>query len=177
MSDRYQPSAWAMESAMSLLVQAADKLAQDAEFQGDQDLLADWLSSSPDTCDAFEVLPKLARGIIALEGQEKLAKERAAEIAERARRFGNRAEMLRQTLLDAMTALTLPRIRAPDFSVSIGKGRAKVLITDERALPDQFCRIERRPLLREIADALDGGADVPGATRSNVGPQLTIRKA
>ena len=175
-SDR-QPSAWALESAVSLLQQARARLLQDEEFQGDQDLLADYLASDPETCEAMDILPRMARGIIALEGQEKLAKERAAEIAERARRFGNRAEMLRQTLLDAMTALTLPRIRAPDFSVSIGKGRAKVLITDERALPDQFCRIERRPLLREIADALDGGADVPGATRSNVGPQLTIRKA
>lgn len=156
---------------------ARERLLGDEELAADQDLLHDWLASDPETCEAFEQLSQLTRAIIALEGQEKLAKERAAEITERARRFGNRAEGLRDTLKMVLEALGQTRLREADFSVSIGPGRAKVLITDEREVPDSFCKIERRPLLREIGEALDRGDDVPGAVRGNPQAVLTIRRS
>lgn len=171
------PSPYQLQQAFAVLMAARERLLADEELAADQDLMRDWLASDPETCEAFEQLPQLARAIIALEGQEKLAKERAAEITERARRFGNRAEGLRDTLKAALEVLGQTRLREADFSVSIGPGRPKVLITDEREVPDAFCKTERRPLLHEIGEALDRGDDVPGAVRSNPSPILTIRRA
>ena len=41
-----------------------------------------------------------------------------------------------------------------DYKIAYQKGREKVIIADESAVPDEFCKIERKPKLREIAEHL-----------------------
>ncbi len=170
------PSAWQIGEAMSILMQARERLRTDPEIAEDADLLTDYLESDPETCDAFEQLHRLARAAIAMEDYAKLARARANEIIARARRYDQREEMLRDTLKQAMQALDIRRISQPDFSASVGKGKAGVIITDDALLEERFVKIERTPCKREIGEALDAGEQVLGAVRGNPMPQLTIRR-
>ncbi len=170
------PSSWQISEAMSILMQARERLRTDPEIAEDADLLTDYLESDPETCDAFEQLHRLARAAIAMEDYAKLARARANEITARARRYDQREEMLRDTLKQAMQALDIRRISQPDFSASVGKGKAGVMITSEDELPAEFVKTVKTPMKREIGEALDAGTEVPGAVRGNSMPTLILRR-
>ncbi len=171
------PSAWQIGEAMSILMQARERLRTDPEIAEDADLLTDYLESDPETCDAFEQLHRLARAAIAMEDYAKLARARANEIIARARRYDQREEMLRDTLKQAMQALDIRRIQQPDFGVTLTKPKAGVKIIDETLLEDCFVKTTRTPLKREIGEALDAGEVVAGAVRGNPEPSLLIRRS
>jgi hypothetical protein len=168
------PSNYRLQEAVSLLMQSRDLLLADETLASDQDLLADYLASDPETCDAFEVVNTLARAIIATEDVAKAAKERAAEISARGARFKARAESMRTTLKTVMQLLELRRLSQPDFGASLGMGKGRVIVTGE--LADEYVKIERIPVLTEIGRALDAGIEVENAVRSNPEPQITIRR-
>lgn len=176
MSGARAPSAWQLNEAMSLLQQARERLRADPELAEDADLLGDFLESDPETCDAFEQLHRLARAAMNAEDYGKMARGRAAEIVARARRYDQREEMLRDTLKQAMQALDIRRISQPDFTASVGKGKAGVVIVSEDELPEEFVKTVKTPMKREIGEALDAGKEVAGAVRGNSQPQLTIRR-
>lgn len=170
------PSSYAVMEAMNILREARNRLLADPELANDADLLTDFLESDPETCEAFEQLHHLGRAALAMEDYAKMARARANEIAARAKRYDQREEMLRDTLKQAMLAIGAKRIRQPDFSANVGKGKAGVVIVSEDDLPEEFVKTTRTPMKREIGEALDAGADVPGAVRGNPQPQLTIRR-
>ncbi len=68
----------------------------------------------------------------------------------------------------------LPKIPAPDLSVSISRGKAKVLIIDESQIPSWLCKTVVTPSKTMIADEIAAGRDVPGAQLGNPQPYLTI---
>jgi hypothetical protein len=49
------------------------------------------------------------------------------------------------------------------------------MITDEDALPDEFCTTVRKPDKKSIKAALEDG-ELPGAMLSNGGMTLSVRK-
>lgn len=171
------PSSWALMVAINILRNARERLRTDPDLANDDDLLADFLESDPDTCEAFEQLHHLARAALAMEDYAKLARVRANEITERARRFDRREEMLRDTLKRAMIALNIRRVSQPDFGASLTKPKAGVKITDETLLEERFVKVTRTPRKQEIGEALDAGEDVAGAVRGNPEPGLLIRRS
>lgn len=168
------PSAFRIQEAVTLLQRARQSLLEDDELAADLDLMADYLASDPETCDAFEVLHRLARAIISTEDLEKAAKERARQIAERGQRFARRAETLRTTLKTAMQVLNVRLLSQPDFGASLGMSKGRVIVTGE--LADEFVRIKREPMLTEIGKALNEGTEVANATRGNPEPVIVIRR-
>lgn len=95
----------------------------------------------------------------------------------RKQRLKGSAERLRGDVLDALQVVGMARpIRAPDMTVSVSPGRRKVIVTNEDAIPDVFCKIERKPLKNIIAAELARGIDVPGAILSNPVPYLSVRR-
>lgn len=174
MSER-APSGYRLQEAVTLLMQSRELLLADEALAADQDLLAEYLASDPQTCDAFEVVNMLARAIIATEDMAALSKERAKQIAERGARFKQRADSMRVTLKTVMQVLDLKRLSQPDFGASIGTGKGRVIVTGE--LADEWVKIERTPKLAEIGKALDAGQEVENAVRSNPEPQITIRRS
>jgi len=171
------PSGFQLTDAMSVLMQAVGKLRDDPDLEADADLLADFLASDPETCDEMEVLHRLARAAISVEDMGKMARARGAEIIARARRYDAREAALRDWLKQAMEALSLKRISAPDFTASISRGRAGVVVTDETKLEERFVKVERTPMKKEIGEALDAGEVVEGAVRGNPMPQLRLLRS
>jgi hypothetical protein len=114
-------------------------------------------------------------GAIAATIREALAREAMAEgikqhiekLNARWDRLESGASTLRAAARTAMEECNLKRIPAPDFTASLGEGRAKVIITDKSKLPDRYLRrADPEPDKKAIAEALKIG-DVAGATMGN----------
>lgn len=134
-----------------------------------------------DTIEGASDLPEaiVATLRIALE-REAMAKglgELVETMTARKRRLEDGAKMLRGSVLHAIqeAGVAMP-LRAPDMTVSIGRGKPRVVITDADKLPDAFCKIVREPDKKAIAEALKGG-DVDGAMLDNAVPFLVIHKS
>lgn len=107
-------------------------------------------------------------------------KARAEELAERRKRLEQRIEAKRGIVLRTMERASMKPIEAPDFTLSLRRTPAAVVITDESLLPAAFLRTPEPPApqpdKKAIADALKAKQDVPGAVLSNGGVSLSIRR-
>jgi hypothetical protein len=147
-------------------------LASFPELADDEQALADTLEGETDLADA---VASLIRGARQDEAFEEAGAKIAAEQRERASRYGQRAIKQRDAALSLMQAAGLSKIERPDFTASVGKGVAKVIVKEEAAIPAEFCRLKRAPNLVAVAGALKAGQPIPGALLSNAEPTLTVR--
>lgn len=91
--------------------------------------------------------------------EEKLAKRRKA--------IENKAEDVKQFLVRALTREdgTSEKFRTARAAVTVKMNPAKVIISDEKLLPEVFFReiIDRKPDKEQIKEVLSRGIEVPGA--------------
>lgn len=91
--------------------------------------------------------------------EEKLAKRRKA--------IENKAEDVKQFLIRALTREdgTSEKFRTARAAVTVKLNPAKVIISDEKLLPEVFFReiIDRKPDKEQIKEVLSRGIEVPGA--------------
>lgn len=91
--------------------------------------------------------------------EEKLAKRRKA--------IENKAEDVKQFLVRALTREdgTSEKFRTARAAVTVKMNPAKVIISDEKLLPEVFFReiIDRKPDRAQIKEVLSRGIEVPGA--------------
>jgi hypothetical protein len=173
------PSGWRIEKAMAALAGArARLLADDPSIADDSKLLLDMIEGELDTGDYVEVIRRIFRCAIEAEDMADDLDRRIERLKVRRDRFRRNHNYLRTAARGAMEMLGLDRVGAPDFSATIAAaGRDAVVITDEKQLPEAYCKIERTPRKREITAALKAGLTVTGAELANGMPVLTIRKA
>jgi hypothetical protein len=65
------------------------------------------------------------------------------------------------------------------MTISVGRGKPRVIITNPDLVPDFLCRIVREPSKTAIAEALKNfynAEDIPGVTLGNPQPFLTIHR-
>lgn len=91
--------------------------------------------------------------------EEKLAKRRKA--------IENKADDVKQFLIRALTREdgTSEKFRTARAAVTVKLNPAKVIISDEKLLPEVFFReiIDRKPDRAQIKEVLSRGIEVPGA--------------
>jgi hypothetical protein len=138
-------------------------------------------ATEDDLLDTIEGESNLQDAIIAVmrhaierEATGKALGDLIDRMTARKRRLEEGARSLRSAALQAMQESGLKKLPAPDFSLSVGQTKPKIIITDDKAVPDHFCKIERSPSKTMIADEFAAGRDVPGATRGNSTPFLTV---
>lgn len=133
-----------------------------------------------DTLDGLDTLNEQAvavlRQAIEREAHAEALKAIIDTMAERKRRLETGAHWLREAALLAMQSAGLPRLTAPDMTVSVGSPKPAVVITDAAALPDHLCRVKREPDKRAIGAALEAKQTVPGAVLGNAQPFLQIHR-
>ena len=135
--------------------------------------LADSIEGATDLDDAIAAV---IREALAREAMAQGIDEFAAALARRKARLLNGASTLRAAARTAMEEANLKRIPAPDFTASLGEGRAKVIITDLSKIPDQYLRrADPEPYKKALAEALKAGATVPGAELGNKPQVLNVR--
>lgn len=142
----------------------------------DEESLADTIEGLTTVDEAIFAVLRAAqeREAMALALRETIVKNMVA----RARRFEETAASMRLACLHAIHECGLKTpLRGPDFTVSVGVGKPKVIVKDEALLPDHLCRVKQRePDKVAIGKALAAGQEVPGVELGNPMPSLSIHK-
>lgn len=135
--------------------------------------------------DTLEGISDLDQAIIALmrsaDDDDMLCDgidARIKELLERKGRLAERVTAKRDIVCRTMERAELPKIEAPDFTISLRRTPTKVVIVEEAQIPNEYMRekVEVSPDRSKIRDALEANKPVPGAALSNGGYGLTIRR-
>ena len=139
----------------------------------DEENLADTLDGE---VDLKENLAKILSSALDDESLANGAAMRAEEIKARITRFEYRAQKKRELVREVMEQADIRKIEAPDLTASMRKCPARLVITEEHAIPDQWW-IHPKPKLDKklIKEWLNKGQDIPGATLSNQPDILSVR--
>lgn len=133
-----------------------------------------------DTLEGISELPdmilEVVRSGVEDEMLAKALKGRIEEMQARLERFKTRSEKKRELATWAMGAAGMPRLQAPEFSVSLRQGTPHLEIVDETALPCDFLvpqppKLDRTGLLSR----LKAGESIPGAMLAYGQPHITVR--
>lgn len=106
---------------------------------------------------------------------------RIAELEDRKTRIDKSIERKRDIAVAAMERFGIRKISAPEFSASLTPSPVKVIITEPELLPEGYWRHKPAPppepdknLIKAI---LQESGVIPGATLSNPGYHITIRRS
>lgn len=153
------------------IVSAVRQMFPDAS----DDDLADSIAGESNLPDAIVTV---LRAALVREATGKALGELIDQMTARKRRIEEGAKSLRATALQAILegGVTLP-IRAPDMSVSVGRGKPKVQITEPDRVPDHLCTFRREPSKTMIVAAIAAGQDVPGVAMGNPQPFISVHRS
>lgn len=149
-------------------------LALFPELSEDERALADSLEGVSDFRD--QVIATM-RYVIEREANGEALGEIIKRMQARKKRMEDGAKSLRVAVMNAMIEAGERKIPAPDFTLSIGNGKAGIVITAPEKVPDRLCKITREPSKSMIADELDAGREVPGAQRGNGSMFLSVHRS
>jgi hypothetical protein len=146
--------------------------------EADEETVADSVDAATELDQAIVAV---VRAAIERELLAAALGERIKEMVERKRRLEAGAEAMRRAVRNAMVEVNWRRLPAPvpDLTITVANGTPRLVIVDERRLPDDLVDIEvvRKPRRAEIKAALQGGADLGGAAHlSNAEAHLTISR-
>jgi hypothetical protein len=170
------PSGWKIETALSAWQSARARLLdEDSDLARDESALTELLGEAEG--DVKDVLARLVRAALHAEQMCEMAEGRAEQIATRAKRYEARGIQMRAVALAMMEALGAKRFEQPDFTMTLAKGRASVVITNEAAIPSTYMRVktEKTPDKAAMKADMDQGVVIEGAFLSNGMPQLRIK--
>lgn len=95
---------------------------------------------------------------------------------ERIARYERRIDTRRNAIVSLMDTAHLTKLPLPEATVTLRTLKAAPKVTDEEALPDDFCKFVRKPDMEKIKDAFESGQPIPGVTITNGGASLTVRR-
>lgn len=150
----------------------ADLLAAFPELAEDDVLLLDTIQGST---DLFEIAAKAVEIRAESESMVAAIKDRLSDLTSRKGRFERRSDAMRKLIKGLMDAAGQTKLTLPEATLSIAKGREKVVVDDVNELVQGFFRTERIADKDAIKTALDAGADVPGAHKEVGEPTLQVR--
>lgn len=101
-----------------------------------------------------------------LDAFAEMVKDASKKLAERAARIERKSDWLRSYLLHQMRGAGLTKIKAPEFTVSIRKNPAAVLIAEHASIPAEYMVQPEppppRPDKKKLKEALEHGAVIDG---------------
>lgn len=158
----------------NLLAEINSLLSEYPELADDDALRADMLEGST---QAFDVLTRLVGIERDADSMSKAVANRISELQARKARAEKRKEAMRVLMLRIMRGAGLSKASLVEATVSVGKGRDSVDITDEAVLPKAFVKVVKTPDRVAIKAALDAGRKVKGAAIKTGEDVLTVRVA
>lgn len=141
---------------------------------GDEDFIRDSLEGE---LDLDRLVGKLVASIAEDEALAAGLKDHREAMEARLRRFTGRADDKRALLVKTLEIAGRPSIETPAGTVSLRPVPPKVVEADASEIPSEFWapsppKLDRKALL----DALKAGRTVPGASLSNGGQTVAIKK-
>lgn len=120
-----------------------------------------------------------AREIVAyrrnLEAEAEAIDTEIKRLSGRKKSLQDKACSITDYLRHHMAATGLKKIDTGLFTISLVPGRPMVEIISDAALPDQYIKVERKPIKAEILKALKDGAEIPGAELGTSKPSVRIK--
>lgn len=142
------------------------------ELQEDDILRADMIEGETET---YDLLSQIVRKIGDAQALAEGTKQYIQQLTERKARIERREESLRLLAFNIMQSGEIKKAELPEGTLSIRNGTPKVIITDEKALPDAFLNFVATPSKTTIKEAIGRGESVPGACLSNAEPCLMLK--
>ena len=133
-----------------------------------------------DTLEGISQLPELVTQIVRSGLEDEVLvnalKQRLDEMQARLARLKERHDKKRAMAAWAMSQADIPRIQAPDFSLSLRPGSQRLEICDETLVPAQFF-VPQQPRLDRagLSVILKGGETVAGAVLVQGEPTIQVR--
>ncbi len=151
---------------VSSLLEVFPQLAEDEE------LFKDTLEGNT---RFHEVMDRLLSEMKDNETLAEATASRIGKLRERQTRLVHRAQFHRALIHRLMERVGLKSLTLPEAKISVVNTPEKVIVTDESAIPDAFCKITREPNKTAIKNALKSGTYISGATLSNGGTTIQVR--
>ncbi len=133
--------------------------AQENEGELTQEMLIEYESIDgefEEKAEAYAILIKT------LNAEAELIKAEKQRLDERQKQKERLAESLKERLTQSMQLLEKDKLETAKCKVSFRTSKA-VEIVDEAKLPDEYFKIERKPMKSEIKEALKAGVAIDGA--------------
>lgn len=144
------------------------------EIADDAELRIDMLEGST---AAFDVLTRLVGIERDADSLSKAIAERISALQARKAAAEKRKEAMRLLMLRVMRAGGIQKAPLVEATVSIGKGRDSVEITDEQRLPRWAVKVVKQPDKKAIMERLAANKNVPGAALKTGEDTITVRVA
>lgn len=144
--------------------------------------LADDIETLNDTLEGIADLPDLLVAVMRQADEAEMLvtgiDARMDDLKARKDRLKRRSEAIRDAVCEAMQRADLPKIEAPDFTVSTRRMPPAVVVTDEGQIPPGYMKekVTTAPDKAAIKAALEAGETVPGCALNNGGVGLTVRR-
>lgn len=156
--------------AKSVQASIADLMAAYPELAEDDVLLLDTIQGCT---DLFEIAAKAVELKAEADAMADAIKARISDLESRKGRFSRQSEAMRKLIKGLMEAAGQTKLTLPEATISIAKGREKIVVDDVNALPQGTFTTQRIPDKDAIKTALDAGCEVPGA-RKEQGPETLV---
>lgn len=140
----------------------------------DEEALADTLEGAT---DLHSLVAAVCRSAQEDKVSEKALGDYIGTLQKRKARLATRAATKKNLVLSVLSDCGLAKVSAPDLTASVRRIAPSPTVADPDSLPDEFVRIERKPMLSEIRDAWKAGAEIPGVQLDNGSQSLTIRNS
>lgn len=143
------------------------------ELGADERLYLDTLEGET---DLFEIVRALLDEMEDDDGVQLALSEQVADRQTRKRRAEHRNEVRRNALLALLQCAQLDKLVLPEATLSVRTVPPKAVVTDDAAVPDDFCKFTRKPDMAAIKAGLEAGAVIDGVSLGNGGQTLTVRR-
>lgn len=100
---------------------------------------------------------------------------RIANLETRQKRYERRSQAAREVMRALLQTANVRKRELPEATVSLQAGRARTVVIDATAVPDELCRIKKEPDLTKIGKFIEAG-NSPNWAKKDIGPEtLTLR--
>lgn len=123
----------------------------------------------------YELLDQYVGVIRENEALAKAVAERIGKLRDRQTTLTRRVNFFRGLIQRLMEVCEVQSISLPEAKISVVNTLTKVIVTDETAIPDKYCRITKEPDKKAIKEALQSGYAIPGAHLSNGDTTIQVR--
>jgi len=145
-----------------------------------RDLLAEderaYLDTLEGETDLYEIVSRLLAEIENDEGMKTALVAQIEDREARKKRAEERVKANRQGIAALMECAKLEKLVLPEATISLRRVPPKPIVTDETALPDDFCKFVRRPDMAAIKAEVEAGRAVSGTSLDNGSVSLTVRR-
>lgn len=167
MSDQYAELRKQANAAAVLVANFADILGDDEYAKSDLIEGETGLQEAVSTMmDRLAVIETLTAGL----------DEHKKKITARKQRLEKQADFIRTAIGSALSHADVTRIETPIGTVSVKAVPPSVVIIEEADLPSDYLKTEVKVDKAALLKELKGGAEIPGATLSNGGSTIQVRR-